>query len=99
MAAPDQHQLCVINQIAEALSSCERRRLLYLCDSLDTDNSVTYVKEILKSKVLRQERGHLLLLELMLRLRRFDILRKVCKTSKDEVESALTDRHCLSRFR
>ncbi|XP_074550410.1 CASP8 and FADD-like apoptosis regulator isoform X3 [Halichoeres trimaculatus] len=99
MAVPDQHQLHEINQIAEALSSCERRRLLYLCGSLDTDHSVAYVKEILKSKVLRQESGQLLLLELVLRLRRFDILRKVCKTSRDEVERTLTNSQSLSRFR
>ncbi|XP_060910258.1 CASP8 and FADD-like apoptosis regulator [Labrus mixtus] len=99
MSVQDQHQLQAINQIAEALSSCESRRLLYLCGSLDTDPSVTCVKEILKSKVLRQERGHLLLTELMLQLRRFDILRKVCKTSRDEVERTLTYRQCLPRFR
>ncbi|KAM6979376.1 CASP8 and FADD-like apoptosis regulator [Tautogolabrus adspersus] len=99
MSVQDQHQLQAINQIAEALSSCECRRLLYLCGSLDTDHSVTYVKEILKSKVLRQERGHLLLKELMLQLRRFDILRKVCKTSRDEVERIPPHRQCLPRFR
>uniref|UniRef100_A0A3Q3L1L4 CASP8 and FADD like apoptosis regulator n=1 Tax=Labrus bergylta TaxID=56723 RepID=A0A3Q3L1L4_9LABR len=99
MSIQDQHQLQAINQIADALSSCESSRLLYLCGSLDTDPSVTCVKEILKSKVLRQERGHLLLTELMLRLRRFDILRKVCKTSKEDVERTLTYRQCLPRFR
>uniref|UniRef100_UPI0037E9395F CASP8 and FADD-like apoptosis regulator n=1 Tax=Semicossyphus pulcher TaxID=241346 RepID=UPI0037E9395F len=98
MAVPDQHQLQVINNIAEALNSCERRRLLYLCGSLDTDHTEACVKEML-SKVLRQERGHLLLKELMVRLRRFDILRKVCKTSKDEMERTLMYRQCLPRFR
>ncbi|XP_034549032.1 CASP8 and FADD-like apoptosis regulator [Notolabrus celidotus] len=99
MAVPDQRQLHEINQIAEALSSCERRKLLYLCGSLDTDHSVACVKEKLKSQVLRQERGHLLLRELMLQLGRSDILRKVCKTSRDDVNGTLTYTPCLPRFR
>ncbi|CAJ1079218.1 CASP8 and FADD-like apoptosis regulator [Xyrichtys novacula] len=99
MAVAEQHQLRVINQVAEALSTSERRKILYLCGSLDTDHSEAFVKEILKSKVLSQERGHLLLTELLLQLRRFDILRKVFKTSRDEVERTLTYIQCLPRFR
>lgn len=99
VAIADQYQLQAINQIAESLSSCERRRLLYLCGSLDTDSSVAYVKEILKSRVLRQERGQLVLTELMWQLRRFDILRKVFQTSRDEVERTVTYRQSLPQFR
>ncbi|XP_068559309.1 CASP8 and FADD-like apoptosis regulator [Cebidichthys violaceus] len=99
MALPDQLHLQAINQTAEALSSCERRRLFYLCDTLDTDNSVARVKDMLKSKVMCHERGHLFLTELMLQLSRFDILRKVFKTSRDEVENALKHRRVLPRFR
>ncbi|XP_074515634.1 CASP8 and FADD-like apoptosis regulator [Sebastes fasciatus] len=99
MALPDQRQLQAINQTAEALSSCERRRLFYLCDSLDTENSVACMKEMLKSKVMCHERGYLFLTELILQLRRFDILRKVYKTSRDEVERALKHREVLPRFR
>lgn len=98
MALPDQ-QLQAINQIAEALSSGERRRLFYLCESLDTDDSVVCVKEMLKYKVMHHDTGHLLLRELMVQLRRFDILRKVCKSSRDEVERTLTHRQLLPRFR
>lgn len=100
MALPDQRQLQAINQTAEALSSCERRRLFYLCETLDTDNSVACMKEMLKSKVMcHDERGHLFLIELMLQLRRFDILRQVYKTSRDEVERTLKHRQVLPRFR
>lgn len=99
MALPDQHQLQAINQIAEALSSGERRRLFYLCEILDTDDSVVCVKEMLKYKVMHHDTGHLLLRELMVQLRRFDILRKVCKSSRDEVERTLTHRQLLPRFR
>ncbi|KAM6955343.1 CASP8 and FADD-like apoptosis regulator [Lycodopsis pacificus] len=99
MALPDQLHLQAINQTAEALSSCERRRLFYLCDILDTDNSVARVKDMLKSKVMCHEMGLLFLTELMLQLSRFDILRKVFKTSRDEVENALKQRRVLPRFR
>nr|XP_046261185.1 CASP8 and FADD-like apoptosis regulator [Scatophagus argus] len=99
MAAPDQYQLQVINQIAEALSSDERERLFYLCGSWDTDNSVVCLKEMLKCKVMHHGTDNQLLGELMLELRRFDILRKVCKTSRDEVERTLMNRQVLPRFR
>ncbi|KAK5861244.1 hypothetical protein PBY51_022656 [Eleginops maclovinus] len=99
MALSDQIQLQVINQTAEALSSCERRRLFYLCENLDTDNSVACMKEMLKSKLISHERGFLFLETLMLQLRRFDILRKVFKTSKEEVEMSLTHVQVLPKFR
>ncbi|XP_049450763.1 CASP8 and FADD-like apoptosis regulator [Epinephelus fuscoguttatus] len=99
MAHLDPRELQAINQTVEALSSCERRRLFYLCEILDTDNSVACVKEMLKSKVMFHERGHLFLEELMLQLKRFDILRKVYKTSRDEVERTLKHRQVLPRFR
>lgn len=99
MALPEQQQLQVINQIAEALSSGERKRLLYLCESVDTDNSVGRMKETLKFKVSCHDSGQLLVRELLLQLRRYDILKKVCKTSRDEVERMLKIRQVLPRFR
>lgn len=99
MALNDQHQFQAINQIAEALSSCERRRLFYLCEAPETDDTVVCTKEMLKRKVMHPVTGHLLLGELMLQLRRFDILRKVFHTSRDEVERILSHRQVLPRFR
>ena len=99
MALLDQHELQRINQVAEALSSNERRRLLYLCDSLDTDSSMACAKDMLKSKVMCHEGGSLFLAELLIQLRRFDILRKVCRTSRDEVERMLKYMKVLPRFR
>ncbi|KAM3608382.1 uncharacterized protein V6R79_024174 [Siganus canaliculatus] len=99
MALQDQHQLQVINEISEALSSTERRRLLYLLESLDMDSSVVCTKEMLKCAIQHHEMGHLLLRELILRLSRFDLLRKVCKTSRDEVERSLSSRQILPKFR
>ncbi|XP_040003687.1 CASP8 and FADD-like apoptosis regulator [Xiphias gladius] len=99
MALADQHELQAINHVAEALSSNERRSLLYLCESSDADDSMAFAKETLKSKVMCQERGYLFLGELLIQLRRFDILRKVCGTSRDELERALKYRKVLPRFR
>ncbi|XP_035532196.1 CASP8 and FADD-like apoptosis regulator isoform X1 [Morone saxatilis] len=99
MALENQHQLQVINQILESLNGNECRRLLYLCESPDMDSSVACMKEMLQCKVMSHDTGDLYLRELLLHLRRFDILRKVCKTSRDEVERAMTYRQVLPRFR
>ncbi|KAA8588233.1 CASP8 and FADD-like apoptosis regulator isoform X1 [Etheostoma spectabile] len=95
MALSDHLQ--AINQTAEALSSCERKRLFYLCEILDTDNTEACMKERLK--VLCHEKGNLFLTELILQLRRFDILRTVYKTSRDEAEKTLKHKQVLPRFR
>lgn len=98
MACSDHHELQAINLMVDALNSSERRTIFYLCEVSGTDTSVTYLKEILKRKVMLYESGHLLR-ELVLHLRRFDILRIVCKTSREEVERSLKNRQILSRFR
>ncbi|KAI3356171.1 hypothetical protein L3Q82_017420, partial [Scortum barcoo] len=54
---------------------------------------------MLQSKAMCYERWDLFLTELMLQLRRFDILRQVCKTSREEVERTLKSREVLPRFR
>ncbi|GLD59921.1 CASP8 and FADD-like apoptosis regulator [Lates japonicus] len=97
--AQNQRELQAINQIVEALSSSERRRLSYLCGSLDADNSMSCAKEMLQSKVMCHDRGDLFLAEVVLQLRRFDILRKVFGISRDEVERILKSRQVLPRFR
>ncbi|XP_068184919.1 CASP8 and FADD-like apoptosis regulator isoform X2 [Antennarius striatus] len=99
MALSDPHQLQVISDISEALSSEERRRVFYMCEVLVPDNSVSHMKEMLKGEVMRREAGHLLLEELMLHLRRFELLRKVCKTSREAMERTCAHRTCLQRFR
>ncbi|XP_071373510.1 CASP8 and FADD-like apoptosis regulator [Centroberyx affinis] len=93
------HHLQIINEIAGSLSSGECRRLSYLCGSVDTDSSVAGVREMLKSQLMRCQMDDLFLLELMFALRRFDILRKVLGTSREEVERTLRQRHVLSKYR
>lgn len=98
MALPEQLQ--AINQITEALCSEERRTLLYLCGALDPDDSVSGMREMLTRKVMQHdEGGHLLLRELMVKLRRFDILRRVFKSSKEEVERTRPHTPLLPGFR
>lgn len=95
----DMEQLQTVNQVVEALNSSERMRLLYLCGSSDTDPSAESLKEVLGRKVLHRDSGQMLLSELVMRLRRFDILRKVCKTSRDEMEKSLSVNHFVPTFR
>ncbi|CAK6954225.1 CASP8 and FADD-like apoptosis regulator [Scomber scombrus] len=99
MALPDTHLLQYINIIADSLSCGEVGRLLYLCENLDADDSVSRLKDVLRSKVTGCEDGRLLLAELLLHLRRFDILRKVFSYSRAEVEETLKHREVLPRFR
>ncbi|KAG9349262.1 hypothetical protein JZ751_027705 [Albula glossodonta] len=75
-----------IGQIAEQLSTNESRTLLYLCGDLGPHSCVDDVRGMLTSKVDSGEVDRIFLLELMLRMRRFDILKKVLRTNKEEAE-------------
>lgn len=70
-----------------------------MCGSLDTDSSIAYVKETLKSKVRNYETDHLFLVELLLQIRRYDILKKVFGYSRNEVEKNQMYRNVLPKFR
>lgn len=98
MALPEQLQ--AINQITEALGSEERRTLSYLCGALERDDSVSGMREVLTRKVMQHdEGGQLLLRELMVKLRRYDILRRVLKSSREEVERTRPHTPLLPGFR
>lgn len=94
-----QDKLLEIDHIAESLDSSERRRLLYLCESPETDTSVACVKEALRSIVTSRDNNGLFLAELVYRLERFDILRKLFKFSRENIERDLKHKQVLSRFR
>ncbi|XP_072253300.1 CASP8 and FADD-like apoptosis regulator [Leuresthes tenuis] len=99
MAPVDQRHLNEINLIVESLGSCECKKLVYLCESFDTDSSVDSVKDLLKSKVQHHGNAPLFLTELTWRLGRFDIMKRVFKVSRNEVEQTLKCSQVLSRFR
>ncbi|KAJ8350043.1 hypothetical protein SKAU_G00251730 [Synaphobranchus kaupii] len=88
-----------INRISEELSLDECRRLLYLCGDLGPHCCVEDVRRMLKSKMNSREVDQMLLLELMLRMRRFDILKKVLKTNRQEAEGMLGKGHTVSEYR
>uniref|UniRef100_A0A8C5EDH1 CASP8 and FADD-like apoptosis regulator n=1 Tax=Gouania willdenowi TaxID=441366 RepID=A0A8C5EDH1_GOUWI len=100
MAPVDHRQLQQISQIAEALSSEERTTLSYLCESTVRDPSPAQVKDLLSLKVVGcDESPQLFLAELLLRLGRYDIMKKVCGVSRDAMESNLKCTQVLSGFR
>uniref|UniRef100_A0A1A7XIZ9 CASP8 and FADD-like apoptosis regulator n=3 Tax=Iconisemion striatum TaxID=60296 RepID=A0A1A7XIZ9_9TELE len=89
MAYLDQSQLQVINVITEALSSNDCRKLIYLCESLETDCSSELVKETLKSKVENTGNAPLFLKALISCLGRYDVLKKVYKVCRTEIEQQM----------
>ncbi|XP_017279865.1 CASP8 and FADD-like apoptosis regulator isoform X2 [Kryptolebias marmoratus] len=86
LSPSDQSHLRDINVVAESLSSSEQRKVAYLCGSLETDCSVEVVKQMLKSNVEDHGDAPLFLKALILRLGRYDILRKVYKVGRNDVE-------------
>ncbi|KAJ8362589.1 hypothetical protein AAFF_G00367750 [Aldrovandia affinis] len=90
-----------IKQAREAaeLSSDECKKLFYLCGNLDTDRCVEDVSGMLKSVMNSREVDRRFLLELMFRIRRYDILSRVLRTNKCEVEGILGNGGHLSEYR
>ncbi|XP_036396955.1 CASP8 and FADD-like apoptosis regulator [Megalops cyprinoides] len=93
-------QLCqTINRIAEELSLDESRRLVYLCGDLAAHCCVGDVKGTLKSLMSHGEVDQMFLLELMFRMGRFDILKKVLRANKKDVEGMLGTGCVVSEYR
>ncbi|MGH0117653.1 UNVERIFIED_CONTAM: hypothetical protein FKN15_041845 [Acipenser sinensis] len=83
-----------INQIYEELSNDESQMLNYLCSDLDGGCSKQDVKEVLKSQIKSGVVDHLVLAELLYRIRRFDLLKKILSSNKKQVEALLGSRLC-----
>lgn len=90
--------LQIINRLAEELNSSECRRLVYLCGSLDSV-TVPDVREMLRTRLSQDDVDHLYLVELMFRLRRFDLLRKVFSINKEDVERILGHQKVVPDYR
>ena len=88
-----------VDQMAGALDSGECRTMLYLCGSLDPDGNEEGLGELLRSGVTRGQMNDLFLVELLFEVKRFDILWKLFGTKAHDIESALGNRHVLSRYR
>ncbi|XP_033878207.1 CASP8 and FADD-like apoptosis regulator isoform X2 [Acipenser ruthenus] len=89
-----------INRIYEELSSDESQMLIYLCSDLDGGCSKQDVKEVLKSQIKSGVVDHLVLAELLYRIKRFDLLKKILCSNKKQVEALLGSRLCtVSAYR
>ncbi|KAI4885435.1 hypothetical protein NFI96_028875, partial [Prochilodus magdalenae] len=88
-----------INRIVEELSPEECKRLAYLCGALAIDRPASNIREMLQSLLGQVETEQVFLMELMLRMRRYDLLKCVLGTTKTEAEGLLRNGHCLSEYR
>lgn len=91
--------LQMVNGIAEELSADDRSRLCYLCGVLDPDSCVAGVRDMLKSRLSQGQADHLFLVELLFRLKRFDVLKKVFRINKQDIASILGPRQAVSEYR
>lgn len=96
MSDPEPPPLSLLSQLCDALSAPERRRLVFLCDSLDPDHSLGVTRDVLQVALCGRERPWELLRELLLHLRRLDLLRRLLQCGRAEVER---QRSVLSRYR
>ncbi|XP_076159365.1 CASP8 and FADD-like apoptosis regulator a isoform X2 [Alosa pseudoharengus] len=91
-----------VNRMADSLSRDELRRLRYLCSDLLPDSRVEDLRGALISRAQiagNNQSARMILKELMFHLKRFDILKKVLGTSRQEVEHMLNTRQVLSGYR
>lgn len=93
-----------VNHMADSLSRDEMRTLHFLCSDLIPERCID--GDDLRGALisLSQDSGNsqstrMILMELMFHLKRFDILKKVLGTTRQEVESMLKTRQVLSGYR
>ncbi|XP_057192091.1 CASP8 and FADD-like apoptosis regulator isoform X1 [Triplophysa rosa] len=90
----------IISQITDELSTDECKRLFYLCGALHADTCTTDLRTVLHSVLCRMTNtDHVFLTELMLRIKRYDLLRDVLSTSKGTVEGMLENSGVVSEYR
>ncbi|XP_039613719.1 CASP8 and FADD-like apoptosis regulator [Polypterus senegalus] len=83
----DGPSVSVISQIADELTSEEKKALLYMCADLNLQAPAQDVKEVLKMVTNRNDlAGQAVLLELIYRIKRFDLLKRLLRSTKTEVE-------------
>ncbi|KAA0707608.1 CASP8 and FADD-like apoptosis regulator [Triplophysa tibetana] len=94
----------MVNSVTELLSQEECRKLQYLCTDLFNNSCVEDLRGALldfakQNHTCQPQAGHALLMELMFRLKRFDILKKVLGTNRQQVEVILQKGGVLSDYR
>ncbi|XP_050975888.1 CASP8 and FADD-like apoptosis regulator isoform X2 [Labeo rohita] len=88
-----------ISQITDELSTDECKRVSYLCGALDIDKFSTDPRGMLQSVLCQRRIDNTFLMELILKIRRYDLLREVLSTSKSTVEGLLKNGHSVSEYR
>lgn len=89
----------VINQIVEELSPEECKRLSYLCREFHSERCTTNIKEMLQSCIDQEQKPQPFLIELMLRMRRYDLLYNVLGIRRKDAELCLENGRTLSEYR
>lgn len=94
----------MVNNVTASLSQEECRTLQYLCTDLFSNSCVEDLRGALldfakQNQTCRPQAGDALLIELMFRLKRFDILKKVLGTNRQQVEGILQKGGVLSDYR
>ncbi|XP_055004921.1 CASP8 and FADD-like apoptosis regulator isoform X2 [Boleophthalmus pectinirostris] len=90
--------LVLLCQLVEDLSESERRTLVFLCGSRESEHSPAHARGVLEGAVRSSERPGQVVKELLVQLRRLDLLRKLCHCGRDEVERQ-RGAHLLSAYR
>uniref|UniRef100_A0A3B1KI18 CASP8 and FADD-like apoptosis regulator b n=1 Tax=Astyanax mexicanus TaxID=7994 RepID=A0A3B1KI18_ASTMX len=82
----------------EELSEEERKRLVYLCGALDSERCADHVREMLLTLMEQEQVNRQLLMELMVRMQRYDLLKCVLNTTRTEAERLLKNSNNLSEY-
>ncbi|XP_027018442.1 CASP8 and FADD-like apoptosis regulator isoform X1 [Tachysurus fulvidraco] len=88
-----------INQIVEELSPEECKRLSYLCREFHSERCTTNIKEMLQSCIDQGKNPQPFLIELMLRMRRYDLLYNVLGIRRKDAELFLENGRAVSEYR
>lgn len=96
----------MVNNVTASLEKEECKTLLYLCTDLFNNICVEDLRGALlafarqaQAQAGQAQAGDALLMELMFRMKRFDILKKVFGTNRQQVEGILKKRAVLSDYR
>lgn len=90
----------VIHQVEESLDEDEKEMMLFLCRDVTENLAPPNVRDLLDSLSERGQLSFAALAELLYRVRRFDLLKRVLKTDKAAVEDHLCrNPHLVSDYR
>lgn len=79
----------LIHQIEQELDKEEEEMMVFLCRDLAPDLATASLRELLVALNEREKLSFLGLSELLYRVKRFDLLRRILKTEKTTVEANL----------